>query len=260
MCATGPARTSGRTGRLARPLRRRATLTIGLALVVLLVAAELVARAVLADRVASAFEDSPFLSGSAADATDLDVGLGPWPVLPSLVLGRLRTVTVGADGLTWQGALVDVDVRLTDLHLRGTRSADRTVVRVTIPGSSLGAVVARSGTDDASGPLAQATWSARDGVLVAQAQLERRSATVPIEVSVAVSASDGALALQPVSVSVAGLVLDVPTLAGLGGPLSGLADTRTVVPDLPGDLTLTSAEVVGDSLVVEAEQIAPAAG
>ncbi|GAA3818215.1 hypothetical protein CSO01_29400 [Cellulomonas soli] len=234
-------------------------LGLGLGLLVLLVAAELVARAVLADRVAAALEDSPFLSGSAADTADLDVGLGPWPVLPALLLGRLHSVTVGADDLTWQGAVVDVDIHLTDLHVRGARSADRTVVQVTIPSSSLGAVVSRAGAADASGPLAQATWSARDGVLVAQAQLERRSTTVPVEVSVAVSAADGALALRPLSVSVAGLVLDVRTLAGLGGSMAGLADTRTVAPDLPGDLVLTSAEVVGDSLVVEAEQAAPAA-
>ncbi|WP_448630308.1 LmeA family phospholipid-binding protein [Cellulomonas soli] len=247
--------------RSTRLSRRRVWLGVGVVVLAVLVAAELLARAVIGRRVASAVEGSSLLSGQ--EVADPQVRFGPWPVLPWLAVGRVRSVTVGADQVVWQGASVDVEVHLSDLALRGTPSAARTSVRVTVPGEGLGELVeqALDGSDPAAtGPLGTATWSVRDGMLVARTQVERRAISLPVEVAVAVSAADGALQLRPAAVTLAGLVLDVSTVAGTDGPLASLAGTRTLSPDLPGDLTLTSAAVVGDSLVLEAQQATPDGG
>ncbi|MGN8247431.1 LmeA family phospholipid-binding protein [Cellulomonas soli] len=242
-----------------RSTRRPARLLAGaavVAVVVVLVVAELLARAVVGARVASAVERSSVLSGQ--EVSDLHVGFGPWPVLPWLVVGRVRSVTVGADQVTWQGVPVGVEVHLADLQLHGTPAAARTSVRVTVPGEGLAGLVEQvldeSDPSAAPGPFGDATWSVRDGMLVAQAQVARRGISLPVEVAVVVSAADGALQLRPAAVTVAGLVLDVSAVAGTDGPLAALAETRTLTPDLPGDLTLTSAAVVGDRLVLEAQQ------
>lgn len=243
---------------------RRRVLVIGvLALVVLLVAAELVTRAVLTGRVVEGLRgladgDAADHGGGAALVTELTaadpaVHLGPWPVLPGLLVGRLPAMTVSAHDLPWRGVAVDVDVRLSGLR-RGETPANADLhVRLSVPAAGLSSLQPGAQTGDDTGPLARATWSVRDDLLVASTVIERPRRSVPVDLSVAVSAVDGSVHLEPVAVTVAGMVLDVGTVAGLGGGMAEAVRPRDLTPELPHGLVLTGARVAGDGLVLDAE-------
>lgn len=183
--------------------------------------------------------------GVPADAVEVQVG--PGPLLPQLLSGRVDRVEVTASKLTVQGVTASFDATLRGVAVDGT-DARSVAGTVTIPGSELTALAAQSGDAKIESIRTDAPS------LIARATASAFGLTVPVAVTLRPSADGGAVVLTPTSVQVAGGTVEADSLRS--GPLSGVAakylqPTRVCVADsLPSGLALRSARVSGGELVL----------
>lgn len=233
----------------ARRRRRRWPWVLLVTLVVLavgaVVAAELVARSIVPERVR---ETAATQLGLPEDHP-LDVEVGGL-MLPQLLAGSLDDVSIAGSDVPLPGeAGIAVDARV---HLTGVP------VREGVSGGA-GTAELRLGADDLQGLVAgaelpegledpQVALAEPDAVLTSSASL--LGATIPIELSVAPGAADGQLTLEPTGARIGGAELSLEQLGAMIGVEPGpfpvcLADR------IPSGLTLTAVAVEGDQLVAD---------
>ena len=229
---------------VSSPRRRRwpwVLLALALLVAVLIVAAELIARAVVPNTVRSLVIEQLDLPAD----QQIDVQT-PGMMLPQLLVGTLDEVRLDSDRVTLEGITGSARVVATDVPIRGgdLGSAKGTV---SIDQSEFASLLEGSGLPDAQITLRAPDVTAEGTVAVLGLQT-----TVGITVTPGVQ--DGALLLTPVSVSVAGQQVDLPLLASfLGAPGEKLAGPHLIcIADrLPAGLTLTGLRIEGTRAVAD---------
>lgn len=153
--------------------------------------------------------------------------------LPALVGGRLDTVRVRAQDGVVRGIPVDVlEIDATGVATDGT-TAERFDVRVTA--DAAGAVATLVDQE-----VAETTRAVADDRMEVTAPVELPLLEAPLELTVQVQVTvvDGGLLVEPVSVSAAGLDVDVSTF-------DQLPRGRVTADDLPPGLHITDVRVEG---------------
>lgn len=236
---TGP-----RTGGAAAPRRARwpwAALVVAVVLVVLLAAAELLARAVVPGVVRSiviAQLDLPAEQQLEVEASGL--------LLPQLIAGRLDELQLDSRRVSIGGITGAAHVVATGVPLRGG-ALHAAAGTVSIDQSEFAALLDRSGLPDADVSL-----DAPNATLSGELELLGRS--LPVGLTVTPGAVEGDLLLTPVSVTIGGGDIDLQALAGLlgatGERLAG--PQRICIADrLPAGITLTGLRVEGTRAVAD---------
>ncbi len=194
-------------------------LAIVAGLMVLLVVADLVAGAVVEDRLAAR------LPGCSVD-------IAGFPVLPQLLAGHLDEVTV-------ERSRSDLHIRLSlsDVGIGTDRSVGAVSAVATMPWQALSDRLAKGGR--------QVSVSAEGSRLA----LTGRRLTVLATVAV----SDGVLRVEPDAVRVFGQELPFDGLGDAAGLIEIPDDVTLPLPALPDGMRLTGAAVTADGLAVTAE-------
>ena len=228
----------------ARPRRRRwpwVVLIVAAVLAVLVVAAELIARAVLPGVVRSIVIEQ--LDLPADQQLDVETeGL----VLPQLLGGSLDTLRLSTDAVTLEGITGAVDVTASDVPLRGgdLGGADGTIRIDQDEFTSL-----LSGTDL---PVDAVEFAAPNATVSGSVPVF--GIDVPLSLTLTPGAVDGDLELTPVAASVGGLDIDLGDVgSSLGSVGEGLTQPQRVciADQLPAGLTLTGLEIVDGAAVID---------
>lgn len=226
--------------------RRRArwpwiVLVVIVVLAVLLVAAELIARAVLPGIVRSVVVEQLDLPAD----QQLDVQASG-VLLPQLATGTLDELQLSSDDVTIGGVTGAAHVTATGIPLRGgalgsakgTVSVDQTQFAALLQGSQL--------------PDAEISLDAPNATLKGEITLLGRG--IPVGLTVTPGAEDGDLLLTPVSVTLGGNELDLQALASrfgdVGASLAG-PQRLCIADQLPAGITLTGLRVEGTRAVAD---------
>lgn len=180
-------------------MRRRAWIAIIVVVVLLagaFVAGELIARAVIRDRVEQA------LRGAGVEtAAPVDVGI-PGLVLPQLAGGRIGEATVSAPGVTVQDITADVQVELrgVDIH---ARTAEEATAEADLDAAALQALIRRAGEGTAWQMLGdEAEVAIAEPHVQVSGTVPVLGAALPLALTLTPSAQDGLLELAPDRLSV----------------------------------------------------------
>ncbi len=236
----------GRGRMSAAPRRRRwpwVVLIVVVVLAALVVAAELVARAVLPGVVRSMVIEQ--LDLPADQQLDVETeGI----LLPQLLAGRLDTLRLSTDAVTLQGITGAADVTATGVPLRGgdLDGADGTI---RIDQEQFTALLSDTDlpVDTVEFAPPNATLGGSFAVL---------GTAVPVSVTFTPGAVEGDLELTPVAASVGGVEVDLDRVgSSLGSLGEGITQPRRVciADQLPAGLTLTGVEIVGDDAVIDVD-------
>ncbi|WP_312672987.1 DUF2993 domain-containing protein [Microbacterium sp.] len=234
----------GRGGAVRR--RRRwpwAVLIVVVVLAALVVAAELVARAVLPGVVRSMVIEQ--LDLPADQQLDVETeGL----LLPQLLAGRLDTLHLSTDAVTLQGITGAADVTATGVPLRGgdLGGADGTI---RIDQEQFTALLS-----DTDLPVDTVEFAAPNATLGGSFAV--LGTAVPVSVTFTPGAVEGDLELTPVAASVGGVDVDLDRIgSSLGSLGEGITQPRRVciADQLPAGLTLTGVEIDGDDAVIDVD-------
>ena len=226
------------------PKRRRWPWVLLIAVVVaavLVVAAELVARAVLPGIVRSVVIEQ--LELPADQQLDVDAeGI----LLPQLIGGSLDTLHLSTDSLTFEGITGAADVTATDVPLRGgdLGGADGTI---RIGEAEFTTLLA--GTDL---PVDSVEFDAPNAKV--SGSFTVFGAAVPVSLTLTPGASEGDIELTPVAASIGGFDVDFDDVGStLGSVGAGLTQPQRVcIADrLPAGLTLTGLEIVEGAAVID---------
>lgn len=212
-------------------------------LALLVVAAELIARAVLPGVVRSIVVEK--LDLPADQQLDVETqGL----LLPQLIGGTLDTLHLSTDSVTLDGITGAADVTATGVPLRGgdlggasgTVRVDQEQFTTLLAGTDLP-------VDSVEFTAPNATVSGSISVL---------GAAVPLSLTLTPGTIDGDLELTPVGVSIGGLDVDLDRVGSTLGALGeGLTQPQRVciADQLPSGLTLTGIEIVDDAAVIDVD-------
>lgn len=234
----------GRGRKSAAPRRRRwpwVVLILVVVLAALVVAAELVARAVLPGVVRSMVIEQ--LDLPADQQLDVETeGI----LLPQLLAGRLDTLRLSTDAVTLQGITGAADVTATGVPLRGgdLAGADGTI---RIDQEQFTALLS-----DTDLPVDTVEFAAPNATLGGSFAV--LGTAVPVSVTFTPGAVEGDLELTPVAASVGGVEVDLDRVgSSLGSLGEGITQPRRVciADQLPAGLTLTGVEIVGDDAVID---------
>lgn len=208
---------------------------------VLLIAAELLARALLPGIVRQSVISSVGLPADQQMQVDASGVL-----LPQLIGGRLDRLRLTSDSVTLGGVTGSADVTAEGVPLRGGDLGSATGT-ISIDQKQFGALVAKADL-----PIEDVTLKAPNVTVGGSVPLF--GASLPLALTVTPGADAGELLLTPVSVSLAGKEIDLGQLADRLGPLASmLAETQRIcIADrLPAGLTLTGLRIVGDRAVAD---------
>lgn len=173
----------------------------------------------------------------------VEVDLGPGLFLLQAASGSLDRVTVSTSGLPVGEGSGDLELVATGLPLDTAGTADSITATVTLDATALQSVVPAGGT-----------VSFTDGAFIVATQADFGGVPTPVELTVVPTATEGVIALETTAVAVNGAPVDLedvrngsygPTGASLVAPAPLCVNSY-----LPAALTLTSARVEGDSLVL----------
>ncbi|MEV7631180.1 DUF2993 domain-containing protein [Microbacterium sp. NPDC089318] len=226
--------------------RRRArwpwvVLAIVLVLTALVVAGELVARAVVPNAVRSIVIDN--LDLPADQQIDVQV---PGLMLPQLIAGTLDEVRLASDEVTVGGITGSARVTATDVPVSGGAlgGAKGTVSIDQDEFSSL--------LDAAQLPVTRISLAAPNATVEGEVELFGRQ--IPVGLTVTPGAQDGDLLLTPVSLKINGAEVDLGAVSGVVG---GIAETITqpqrvcIADRLPAGITLTGLRIEGTRAVAD---------
>ena len=216
-------------------------LVVLVVLAALVVAAELVARAVLPGVVRSLVVEQLDLPAD----QQLDV-TADGILLPQLIAGSLDRLHLSTDAVTLQGI---------------TGAADVTASGVPIRGGDLGGAEGTIRIDQAQfTDLLASTDLPIDEVALDEpnatvaGSIPVLGTTVPVSLTLTPGAVEGDLELTPVALSVGGVEIDATEVgSGLGALGSSLTQPRRIciADQLPAGLTLAGVEVVGSEVVID---------
>ncbi len=241
-----PGSASGEGADAPQQKRRRWPWVLLVAVVVLallVIAAELIARAVLPGVVRSIVVEK--LDLPADQQLDVETqGL----LLPQLIGGTLDTLHLSTDSVTLDGITGAADVTATGVPLRGgdlggasgTVRVDQEQFTTLLAGTDLP-------VDSVEFTAPNATVSGSISVL---------GAAVPLSLTLTPGTIDGDLELTPVGVSIGGLDVDLDRVGSTLGALGeGLTQPQRVciADQLPSGLTLTGIEIVDDAAVIDVD-------
>ena len=206
--------------------------------------AESVLRQVAADRIRTVVVDS---FGIAPEQVQVEVGGGA--IVPQLLGGSLEQVDIELDSMTVGAVSGAATLRAEGVPLAEGGTIDRVVASVTLLASSVAELAAI------------ATGLPADAITVGESTVSIRSefdafvTTVSIGVELALSVQDGAIALEPVGVTLGDSAITADELRGIpiiGSAASELLQTRIicVADTLPASLELTDLSVAGGDTVV----------
>lgn len=229
-----------------RPPRRRRGPFIVLAALALLVVAGLVADGVVRG-VAEERVREQVGSAVGVPAEEVEATVHGFPVLLQLAQGRLQEVDATVPGADLGSVSGDLEFTATGVPVSGGGAVEGVEARFAMSEDDL----ARAG--DLFG-LASITGVSLDEPEVrVGAELEVFGISVGVAVGLEPSVEDGALVVTPSSVALNGAQTTVQAIRDqFGTLLDGVLQPRSVclADRLPASLTLESAEVVGDRLVV----------
>ena len=218
-------------------------LVVVVVLALLVVAAELIARAVLPGVVRSIVVEK--LDLPADQQLDVETqGL----LLPQLIGGTLDTLHLSTDSVTLDGITGAADVTATGVPLRGgdldgasgTVRVDQEQFTTLLAGTDLP-------VDSVEFAAPNATVSGSISVL---------GAAVPLSLTLTPGTIDGDLELTPVGISIGGLDVDLDRVGSTLGALGeGLTQPQRVciADQLPSGLTITGVEIVDDAAVIDVD-------
>ena len=230
---------------------RRALIGILIALVVLAVlavigwfVAESVLRQVAADRIRTVVVD-----GLGVDPDEVDVEVGGGAIVPQLLAGSLDSVVIGLDELTIGAVSGAATLTAEGVPLAEGGTIERVVAVATIDPDSVAQLAA-----GAAGLSADAITVGDDTITVA-AEIDAFITTVRVAVDLRPSALDGAIALEPVSVTLGDTVITADELRStpiIGDAAAGLLQTQVVciASTLPASLALTDLGIADGELTV----------
>lgn len=232
-----------------RRRRRRTGVLVALAVVVgLLVAGWFVAdhllRQAAADRIRSLV-----VQGFDASADEVDVAIGGGAILPQLLAGSLAEVDVTIDSIQVGDVAGSASVQLLGVPLTDGGAIGEVAATVTIPSASVAELVA-----GATGLPADSVAVLDDTVTITT-ELNALVTTIELGVELRPSAVDGAIALEPVTVTLGGNRIDIDDLLAtpvIGDLAAGLLATRTVciAGTLPAAISLTDLTVHDGAVVI----------
>jgi uncharacterized protein YpmS len=210
-------------------------------LALLVVAAELIARAVLPGVVRSIVVEQLDLPADQQLDVDTD-GL----LLPQLIGGSLDTLHLSTDSVTLEGITGAADVTATDVPLRG---GDLGGASGTIRIDQEQFTSLLTGTDL---PVESVEFAAPNATV--SGSISVLGAAVPLSLTLTPGAVDGDLELTPVAASIGGLDIDLDRVSSTLGSLGeGLTQPQRVciADQLPAGLTLTGLEIVDGAAVID---------
>ncbi|MGV8969483.1 MAG: DUF2993 domain-containing protein [Microbacteriaceae bacterium] len=182
-------------------------------------------------------------------STDLDVTIGPGSIIAQAIGGRIDSISVVADDLSFGGLAGDVVIDATGIPLDETAPLDTLRVSITAGEEELQALSGYLSGIDLTG------IRLLDSSVAIEAEYTIFAFTIPIGVELEPAVVDGQLSFQPTVITVNNNDISVDELTrgplgGLAGPLLG-AQSLCVSQYLPVALELTDARVVGGELIVE---------
>lgn len=207
----------------------------------LVVAAELIARAVLPGVVRSLVIDELDLPADQQLDVEAD-GI----LLPQLISGTLDSLHLSTDSVTLEGITGAADVTATGVPLQGGDLAGASGT-IRIDQDQFTALIA-----DTDLPVDSVAFDAPNATVSGAVPVF--GVDIPITLTVTPGAADGELELTPVELSVGGLVIDADRV---GSTLGSLGDDLTqtqkicIANQLPAGLTLTGLEIVGSEAVID---------
>ena len=226
---------------LKRPRWPWVLLVVVVVLALLVVAAELIARAVLPGVVRSIVVEQ--LDLPADQQLDVETqGL----LLPQLIGGTLDTLRLSTDSVTLEGITGAADVTATGVPLRGGDLGGASGA-IRIGQEQFTALLA-----DTDLPVDSVEFAAPNATV--SGSISVLGAAVPLSVTLTPGAVDGDLELTPVAASIGGLDIDLDRVASTFGSLGeGLTQPQRVciADQLPAGLTLTGREIVDDAAVID---------
>ena len=237
------------TGR-PEPRRRRAwpwLVGVG-AIVVLAVAAAIAGEWIAREAVTRT------VRAQVADALDvpadqaIDVGVSGL-VLPQLIQGTLEELTISGDDVALGPLSGDVVVTARDVPVRGDAPAGAIDARLTLDGDQVAQLLA--GLEDF--PDAEITLAEPD--VRFDTDFDVFGLEIPVAVRLTPAADEGAIALSPAGIEVAGVELTADQVRDQFGLIASavLQDwTICVAEYLPAGVTLEAIAVVGDRIVADA--------
>ncbi|WP_309129595.1 LmeA family phospholipid-binding protein [Microbacterium sp.] len=216
-------------------------LILAVVLATLVVAAELVARAVVPGVVRSVVIDQLDLPSDQQMHVEAS-GL----LLPQLAVGRLDELHLTSDRVTIGGVTGSADVTATGVPLQGG-ALDRAHGTVAIEADQFLALVEPSDL-----PVEGIEFQEPD--VTVSGTVEVFGLALPLGLTVTPGADGGELLLTPVSASVAGELLDLQELSDrFGGLGRELVETRRIciADQLPAGITLTGLRIEGTRAVAD---------
>lgn len=227
-----------------RARRRRwpwVLLIVVVVLAALAVAAELLARAILPGIVRSVVIEQLDLPAEQQLEVDAD-GI----LLPQLIGGRLDSLHLSTDSVTWQGVTGAVDVTAAGVALDGT-ALDAASGTIRIDETQFTQLLAGSEI-----PGDEVSFDAPDATISGEVQVLGMS--LPVSVTVTPGVSEGDLQLTPQAITIGGLAVDADqvqsTLGSFGGELTR-TQTICIADQLPAGLTLTGLEIDGSAAIID---------
>jgi hypothetical protein len=174
----------------------------------------------------------------------VDIDLGPGLFLVQAAGGSLDHVTISTTGLPVGEGSAELLLIAEGLPLDMGGTADSVDATLTLDSTALQSVVPAGGT-----------VSFTDGAFVVASQPDLGVGPTPVELTVVPTAADGVIALEVTAVSVNGEPVELAAVqGGAYGPVAAalVAPAPLCVSSyLPAALTLSSAAVQGNSLVLE---------
>lgn len=227
------------------PKRRRrwpwVLLIVVLVLAVLVVAAELVARAILPGVVRGIVIEQLDLPQD----QQLDVDASG-VLLPQLIGGRLDELHLSTDAVTFGGITGAADVTATGIPLRGGDLADAHGT-VRIDQDQFATLVTASDL-----PIDEVAFAEPD--VTASGSFEVFGVPIPVSLTVTPDADDGELLLTPVALEVGGLALNAADIAERFGDAAAQitsAQRICIADQLPAGLTMTGLKIDGSLAVID---------
>ncbi|MGN8552516.1 UNVERIFIED_CONTAM: DUF2993 domain-containing protein [Microbacterium sp. SLM126] len=238
---------------VAEPPRRRRRVwpwIVALVIIVALaVAAFFIAEAVARDMVERTVKNeiSKQLSLPADQEVDVEV---PGLLIPQLIGGSLDQVTVSSQDVPVGAFEGDVTVTATEVPIQQGVDMGGATATVTLDEEQLRSLMAT-----VEGFPADTLGLAAPNVTMST-ELQFFGIEFPIGVALTPSVSDGDLVLTPASFELAGAQIDAGALSDRFGALADIVvrDWSVCLAQyIPAGVTLTGVEVVGDTLVAEAD-------
>ncbi|MFS0867968.1 DUF2993 domain-containing protein [Microbacterium sp. 179-B 1A2 NHS] len=214
-------------------------------LIVLVVAAELTARA-LAPKIV---RDELVSSLGLAEDQEIDVDI-PGLLLPQLVGGTVRSVTLAADDVEVEGLSGDIRVQLQDVPIRGGADWNAGRARVVLDEEQTRALLSQVDGFPADAFRLDAPEVALD------TELTVFGAAIPLGVRLSAGAEDGDLVLAPTRFLLGGTEVSADALRQQVGPLIGSFAERwpiCLAQYLPAAMTLVDVAIEDRGVVADFE-------